>query len=142
MGVTDMLKFANFVLIMILSSHFCFAQPGEKSSIDKNFWLTPTAGFLFGAQSPGFFADFSVEYSVGESIYSVQYFDFYNYSNLFIGTDTEKIKLSGISILYGEIERLSFSKVTYSAGLSIIKHTTNIENIYKSKLLVCLYQLN
>lgn len=118
-----------FILLFFVQGTICFAQEYSKKSSEKNLWLSTTIGGVGGSEYPGLFGDLSIEVSNESNIYSIQYFGISDGSGLLLFTDfatlesinRDKKSLNGFSILYGKIIRSSFSKVSYSFGLSIIE---------------------
>jgi len=128
-----------FIITLIISSQICSAQQTGQQSSNKNIWFTASRGIMYATESAGNFTDFSFEYLGEESILSFQYFIFSSFKRdfltyFFVGPEWHDFQ--GGSILYGMVQRFSSSKKTISIGVSLMKHTTEMENIEKSKYIV------
>ena len=119
----------SFILLSFFIFDICFSQEYSKTTSEKNLWLSGTIGFIGSSNYPGVFGDVSIDYSNKLNIYSFQYFGVSDGSGLLIFTDFANLEsinkdqksVNGFNFLYGKINRYSFTKVSYSFGLSYMQ---------------------
>lgn len=104
--------------LVLLSPKIVPAQQTPALSPEKNVWVGLTIGPALSGYEPGLTGRATVQYASSATIYSLEYM---SYSNFLFNPLDKSLELSAFGLMYGRIKRYDFFKLTFSAGLSLVK---------------------